>query len=247
MTTYPNQKIATIQKSDAGKENLYTIINLEAFEQAMLNLSFVAFKIYCYVMRNQNEYSFAISKKDITEKCNISITTYHKGIKELTDGGYLVQTKGNHYNFYDIPKLQTQPKEEVLVLDKKEVVETSDAKVEALDKKKEIRYEVINMIDLGNRYEVKLESKLSNSRFDFIIYKTQMQDYGMFSKGDFLECDKADIGENIGSKHTFKKYYLDTISKVVKPTNSNFRKTDLLPKQKEAPKQAVVSDDEVPF
>lgn len=51
--------------------------------------------------KNQNNYTFALSCIDACNFCKITKPTYLKGIQELIEAGYLVNTKGNHYTFYE--------------------------------------------------------------------------------------------------------------------------------------------------
>ena len=208
--TVPNQKIIIVKKSDSGESDLYTIINLDAFNGALSELTPIAFKLYCYLMRNQNKYKSALSRQDVVSVCNISDSSYQKGVKELIDKGYMVQEKGNIYIFYDIPKGNAN-------LDK-----TIDI----------IRYEVLFMLDKGNRYEVELKSNISGGTFNFTIFKYQTEEFGEFKVGDIIQCTKGDIGDSIGKQNTLNKY--SVISKV-KPKKP----------QKVAPK--VIDDDEIPF
>ena len=60
------------------------------------------FKVWCYMAKNQNNYTFALSCVDVCRFCKVGKTTYHTIIQELIDTGYLVSTGGNHYNFYEM-------------------------------------------------------------------------------------------------------------------------------------------------
>lgn len=101
--TVANQKVVKVNKEPCNKANLYSTTNIEAEEYACRDLDGAEFKIWRYFSRNQNEYEFALSRADVINKTGLSDATYKRAIKSLTDKGYLVQTKGNRYAFYELP------------------------------------------------------------------------------------------------------------------------------------------------
>lgn len=100
----PNQKTIRIEKEQANKENPYSIYNLNALKSAMLELKGEAFKLWCYLDKNQNGYTFALSKVDALSWGIGSKSSYDRAVKELIDKGYLINVSGNSYNFYELPK-----------------------------------------------------------------------------------------------------------------------------------------------
>ena len=70
-------------------------------ELAMAALKPNAFKLWCYMAKNQNNYTFALSCEDACRFCKMSAPTYKTSVKELIEVGYLVNTNGNHYDFYE--------------------------------------------------------------------------------------------------------------------------------------------------
>lgn len=100
--TVPNQKIITVKHSICDKEHLYTQYNIKANKMALKELSPNAYKLYMYFDLNQNNYTFALSCKDICEHTGMSDKTYQKSVNELIEKGYLVQSEiKNQYIFYD--------------------------------------------------------------------------------------------------------------------------------------------------
>jgi hypothetical protein len=63
-----------------------------------------------YLGKNQNNYTFALSKVDTLKWCGFSKGTYKNAFDELVEKGYLVQAnKGsNHYDFYEVPREDEQ-------------------------------------------------------------------------------------------------------------------------------------------
>ena len=102
MTTVENQKVITTKNAEYGTEgNKFARINLIAAEEAMNLLTPSTFKLWFYLAKNQNDYTFALSCVDACRFCKISASTFHKGIQELDKAGYLVNTQGNHFNFFE--------------------------------------------------------------------------------------------------------------------------------------------------
>lgn len=97
----PNQKAITIKKEKTDKDNIYTMININAMETAALDLSAGAFKLWIYFAKNQNNYNFGLSSKAIENEFGVKIKQYNNAIKELQEKGYLVKEKGYNYNFYE--------------------------------------------------------------------------------------------------------------------------------------------------
>ena len=65
--TSPNQKTITVCKAICDNQNYYTMINLEALDKAAQTLKSGAFKLWIYLAKNQNNYTFALSNKAVTE------------------------------------------------------------------------------------------------------------------------------------------------------------------------------------
>lgn len=98
---YTNQKEVKTEKATSNKENLYGIFNQEAMQKAAVELNGAAFKLYCYLNKNQDGYTFGLSKADATKW---GVSSYDRAVKELIEKGYLVNTMGNKYTFYEKPK-----------------------------------------------------------------------------------------------------------------------------------------------
>lgn len=103
MKTVENQKIIIVSKKLSDKEHPYSIINLSAAEAAGSTLNGNEFKLWFYIAKNQNEYTFALSKVDFCREMNVSSSTYYRAIDSLIEKGYLVQKEenSNTYCFYE--------------------------------------------------------------------------------------------------------------------------------------------------
>ena len=118
--TYQNQKTITTKSAKHDKENLYAVLNLEAMSEAMIELTddrgnCSAFKLWCYIAKNQNNYTFALSCVDACKFCGFGKQAYLRAVQKLIDVGYLVETSPNHYDFYE----KLPQKEEIIITVKK--------------------------------------------------------------------------------------------------------------------------------
>ena len=87
---YKNQKLLRIIPALTDRFNPYTMFSNVSIENAMLNLSSNAFKVYVYlVMQKHRKGQFALSKSDITDMLQISESSYHRAIRELEKEGYI--------------------------------------------------------------------------------------------------------------------------------------------------------------
>ena len=106
--TVPNQRTISIKKEKCDKDNIYTSINLKALTKASKQLSANAFKFWIYLAKNQNNYTFALSKVATIDFCRFGESTYTKVFKELKEFGYLKETSKDKYDFYEFPKDDTE-------------------------------------------------------------------------------------------------------------------------------------------
>ena len=105
MASSENQRIVTTGKALCDANHRYTMTNIEAMKRAMNRLKPNAYKLWVYLGKNQDQYTFALSQVDVTDFCGMSRNTYLSAFKELEAEGYLVRDNdgSNHYNFYEIP------------------------------------------------------------------------------------------------------------------------------------------------
>lgn len=99
-----NQKIITIKKQKADKNNPYAIINLSSLQLAMTQLNDSELKLWLYLNKNQCEFVLELSPKAVRAWGIGSDSTYHRAVKGLIDKGYLVQVEKDKYNFNEYVK-----------------------------------------------------------------------------------------------------------------------------------------------
>jgi biotin operon repressor len=66
--------------------------------------------LYLYLASNKNEYVLALSPAAIKKAIGMARSTYYDQLDKLIKKGYLVQTSGNGYEFYEVSQI---PKEEI--------------------------------------------------------------------------------------------------------------------------------------
>lgn len=118
--TVPNQKIVKVSKEPCNKSNLYATINLEAMEGAAQSLDAGAFKLWCYFAKNQNNYEFALSSKDVLDTFGMKIKQYNNAVDELIEKGYLVKQNGNSFVFNEVCVMPLEDNEKKSVMPKKD-------------------------------------------------------------------------------------------------------------------------------
>lgn len=116
--TVPNQRIIEVNKAPADKQHLYTSNNLSAIDEASFNLQSIGgYKLYIYLAKNQNKYTFALSRRAFMEWSGLKDKAYKTGFNELVDKGYLIQDnkQKNKYKFYDKSQKEEQQIDDVII------------------------------------------------------------------------------------------------------------------------------------
>lgn len=99
--TVPNQKTVKVSKVET-KGKIFAQIEMNALEEAARNLKAGAFKLWVYFSKNQNNYEFGLSSSDALATFGMKKDQYDGAVKELIEKGYLVQSSGNSYTFYEV-------------------------------------------------------------------------------------------------------------------------------------------------
>ena len=100
-----NQKLIKVCKEPSDKNNLYAIINLHALQVATNTLRKNDFKMWCYMVKNQDNYGFELSRK-ACNKWGIKKDAYDDAVHSLIEKKYLVPIRegSNYYIFYELPE-----------------------------------------------------------------------------------------------------------------------------------------------
>ena len=81
-----NKKRDAEDKTDVRIDNIFKKDILDA----MIDLKGATFKLYMYILSNQDGYIFGLSQKDVANRAGIPESTYRTSVKELVDKGYLI-------------------------------------------------------------------------------------------------------------------------------------------------------------
>ena len=95
MNTIENQKIIIISKDKIKDGQLYTVITLDALDDAAVLLKNASFKLWIYLAKNQDKYRFGLSQTAFCNWASISKPTYLNAVKDLIEKGYLVLKEKN--------------------------------------------------------------------------------------------------------------------------------------------------------
>lgn len=93
----PTQKIVRIERCPKGE--VYSYINNIAEEKAARELKAGAFKLWCYLRRNRDNFILALSPQDCKDRYGIGVKQYRAAVNELIKVGYLVHDRGAAYVF----------------------------------------------------------------------------------------------------------------------------------------------------
>lgn len=146
MIVYPNQKNVTVHKAPANKEHLYGVFNKAVSFQALKDLTYNEFRTFFYLATNQSGYSMALSPADIASEVGSTEDGIRKAVQGLIKKGYIVQTQGRCYDFYENPQaaLQESTKEDNVKtsVKSKDKIEVTNGKSSVYGEKN--RGEIIN-------------------------------------------------------------------------------------------------------
>lgn len=108
---YANQRNFTVNREIPTKNTreAYLTIYCRNLIAAARDLNGNAFKLYCYIASNRNGYSFDFSPQDFINQYGVSINSARSSVQELITKGYLVETKHNFYQFYEVPVAAASP------------------------------------------------------------------------------------------------------------------------------------------
>ena len=109
--TFPNQRMVRVHR-EAAKSDFLGIKN-ENWQAASRDLGAHALQLYLYLASNANNYTVALSPVAVRQAIGMARSTYHDQFHKLVDRGYLVQSTGNTFEFYEVPQAATQTQKEV--------------------------------------------------------------------------------------------------------------------------------------
>lgn len=109
--TYPNQRTVVVHRERVSSDFL-GIKNIN-WQAASRDLGAHALQLYLYLASNADNYEFGLSAVDVRQTIGMARSTFHDQFHKLVDRGYLVNTHGNTYEFYEVPQADTRLKKPI--------------------------------------------------------------------------------------------------------------------------------------
>lgn len=106
--TVPNQRVVRVHRVRATSDFLG--IKNENWMSASKTLGAHALRLYLYLAANANGYELALSPAALERDIGMARSTYHDQFRRLINAGYLVQSGGNLYEFYEVPQDESRLK-----------------------------------------------------------------------------------------------------------------------------------------
>ena len=106
--TFPNQRMVKVHRERATA-NFLGIKN-ENWQAASRDLGAHGLQLYLYLASNADNYTLALSPAAVRQAIGLKRSTYHDKFHELEEKGYLVNTHGNTFEFYEVPQAAAQTK-----------------------------------------------------------------------------------------------------------------------------------------
>ncbi|MBQ8249216.1 MAG: hypothetical protein IJY93_04955 [Clostridia bacterium] len=100
--TFPNQRTVIVYR-EAVKTDFLGISNAN-WQAAARDLGAHAFLLYIYLACNKDGFNLALSQADVLQTIGMPRSTYHDQFHRLVAKGYLVNTHGNTYAFFEKPQ-----------------------------------------------------------------------------------------------------------------------------------------------
>lgn len=112
-----NQRKITIDKETINKGETFLMLTSEDIANACFNLqSKAGIKLYLYIARHKNKWSFALSSKDFMGYAGVGQKAYTSAFEELVQYGYLekVEDEIDAYIFHTSRPINAQCKDKII-------------------------------------------------------------------------------------------------------------------------------------
>ena len=179
LMVYPNQKIVTVHKAPANKENVYGVLNKAAAFSALQSLTHNELKVFMYLALNQPDYCMALSTSDVADKVGSTEDGMRKAVQGLIKKGYIVQEHGRVYAFYENPQTELiegeKKNNEKVSVQSQETSQLTDVK--SIVYKEENRGEIIKKNILKNTIDYMQEdlSSSDSSEWDEVFQRIKVK------------------------------------------------------------------------
>ena len=137
--TYPHQRVVNIHREPITIDFLG--IKNENWQAAARDLKSFGCMLYLYLAANRDNFKLALSPATVRQAIGMAQSTYCDQFNILLEKGYLVQTGGNTFDFYEKPRAAANVNQETRPATTQEQL-TADLMENE---------QAANDIDLGNR------------------------------------------------------------------------------------------------
>lgn len=110
IVTYPHQRVVNVRREPINADFLG--IKNENWQYAARDLKPYGCMLYLYLASNRNNYKLALSPAAVRQAIGMAQSTYRDQFNILLEKGYLVQTGGNTYDFFEKPRAVVKENEE---------------------------------------------------------------------------------------------------------------------------------------
>ena len=102
IVTYPHQRVINIHREPINTDFLG--IKNENWQAAARDLKPYGCMLYLYLAANRNNFKLALSPAAVRQAIGMAQSTYRDQFNILLEKGYLVQTGGNTFDFFEKPR-----------------------------------------------------------------------------------------------------------------------------------------------
>ena len=139
IVTYPHQRVINIHREPINIDFLG--IKNENWQAAARDLKPFGCMLYLYLAANRDNFKLALSPAAVRQAIGMAQSTYRDQFNILLEKGYLVQTGGNTFDFFEKPRVAANVNQETRPATTQEQL-TADLMENE---------QAANDIDLGNR------------------------------------------------------------------------------------------------
>ena len=110
IVTYPHQRVINIHREPINTDFLG--IKNENWQAAARDLKPFGCMLYLYLAANRDNFKLALSPAAVRQAIGMAQSTYRDQFNILLEKGYLVQTGGNTFDFFEKPRVAANVNQE---------------------------------------------------------------------------------------------------------------------------------------
>ena len=99
----PNQRTIIVERTTESIKKDYFKVSNTNLREAMYNLKSNAFKLWCYLCDNSDQWQFDLYSCDFIRVAKVDSSTYQRAFDQLVEAGYLIPStkRDNVYKFVE--------------------------------------------------------------------------------------------------------------------------------------------------